>query len=213
MLRALFYKDYRLFIGNQVAELIIQHLFILVVISINLGVLGYSVYAVGGGWAFLMNVLIKEKNSSGKKMLYAASYQPWQLVVMHYITAFFHFFGLTGIYIAFSLVTNAVGISIFKMLTLPVFINTFLSYCFFIAITLPLYFILEDVMVQGISAILIIGSVFLAMGIATVMGEVKVNQFLKFWNEYGNQATGILCIVVIVISMTFVIKREKSLEG
>ena len=213
MIRALIYKDYKLFTNDQLPIILFQYFFILVISGVNLGIYAYLVIAITGAWSFLMGTVEKEKLGNGKQLLYAVSYTKEQLVLSHYLGVFLQFFIITGLYLVFSSVMTFLKVSYFPILTKEFFFGAAIAYSYFVAITMPLYYLLPQTAVRLISIALIFIPAYSARFFIVSVGRKEALTMLeRVWSSsiYG---IAIAAVILLLVSERFVVAMEKRQEG
>ncbi len=213
MIRALIYKDYKLFTNDQLPIILFQYFFILVISGVNLGIYAYLVIAITGAWSFLMGTVEKEKLGNGKQLLYAVSYTKEQLVLSHYLGVLLQFFIITGLYLVFSSVMTFLKVSYFPILTKEFFFGAAIAYSYFVAITMPLYYLLPQTAVRLISIALIFIPAYSARFFIVSVGRKEALTMLeRVWSSsiYG---IAIAAVILLLVSERFVVAMEKRQEG
>lgn len=213
MIRALIYKDYKLFTNDQLPIILFQYFFILVISGVNLGIYAYLVIAITGAWSFLMGTVEKEKLGNGKQLLYAISYTKEQLVLSHYLGVFLQFFIITGLYFVFSSVMTFLNVSYFPSLTKEFFFGAAIAYLYFVAITMPLYYLLPQIAVRLLSIALIFIPAYSARFFIVSVGRKEALTILeRIWSS-GIYGIAIIAVLLLIVSERFVVAMEKRQEG
>lgn len=150
-------KDYSIVLRDNIGLLLVQMLFILIIISSNLGIMGYGVMTVAFGWQILMTVSAKDKMNHSMSLLLSMPFQKKTIVNARYISVMLGYVGVTIFYIVISEMSNFLQIYLFKRISMEVILLTLCAYSIFVSITLPLYFKFEDSIVRGISLFSILG--------------------------------------------------------
>ena len=213
MIRALIYKDYKLFTNDQLPIILFQYFVILVLIGVNAGIYSYIVLTIAGAWSFLIGTIEKEKLGNGKKLLYAVSYTKEQLVLSHYLGVFLQFFIITGLYLVFSSVMTFLNVSYFPSLTKEFFFGAAIAYLYFVAITMPLYYLLPQTAVRVISIALLFVPFYSARFFIVSVGKREALTMLeRVWSSsiYG---IAIAAVILLLVSERFVVAMEKRQEG
>jgi ABC-type transport system involved in multi-copper enzyme maturation permease subunit len=189
-------KDFGIVLRGNLVVLCAQLLFILIMISFNMGVIGYGVMATAFGWQMLMSVSAKEKESHSIGLLISMPFGKRKIINSRYASTIIAFLVMSVIYEVFALLASFVTTSLLKPLNLEIFLTTMVAYIVFISITLPLYFRFDDTMVRGISLFLImaftIGFFFFDMLLGT--------RLLDVFRGIERYRFG-LCLVVIIGSL------------
>lgn len=201
-------KDYKILFRQNFGTFFAQMLFILVLISANMGIMGYCVMAAGAGWAMLMTISIAEQQSQAMAYLISTPYSRPRIVISKYISTVLLFFVVTVFYGIISELTQRMGVPLFPRLTLSVVVMTFISYMLFVSITLPLYFFLTDMTVRLISLGLILGTCLVVSVIMKKLGVTAVSALTDGLPEWGMGAglgaAGIATVIsVIVVKLAF----------
>lgn len=157
MYLSLIRKDYSVVLRDNIGLLLVQMLFVLIIISSNLGIMGYGVMTVAFGWQILMTVSAKDKLNHSMSLLLSMPFQKKTIVNARYMSVMLGYVGVTIFYIAITELSNFFEIYLFKRLSIEVFFFTLCAYAVFVSITLPLYFKFEDSIVRGISLLSILG--------------------------------------------------------
>lgn len=157
MYLSLIRKDYSVVLRDNIGLLLVQMLFILIIISSNLGIMGYGVMTVAFGWQILMTVSAKDKMNHSMSLLLSMPFQKKTIVDARYMSVMLGYVGVTIFYIAITELSNFFQIFLFKRLSMEVFLLTLCAYSLFVSITLPLYFKFEDSIVRGVSLFSILG--------------------------------------------------------
>lgn len=213
MIRALIYKDYKLFTNDQLPIILFQYFFILVISGVNLGIYAYLVIAITGAWSFLMGTVEKEKLGNGKQLLYAVSYTKEQLVLSHYLGVLLQFFMVTSLYLVFSSVMTFLNVSYFPLLTKEFFFGAAIAYLYFVAITMPLYYLLPQIAVRLISIALIFIPAYSAQFFIVSVGRKEALTILeRIWSS-GIYGIAITAVLLLIVSERFVVTMEKRQEG
>lgn len=213
MIRALIYKDYKLFTNDQLPIILFQYFFILVISGVNLGIYAYLVIAITGAWSFLMGTVEKEKLGNGKQLLYAVSYTKEQLVLSHYLGVLLQFFMVTSLYLVFSSVMTFLNVSYFPLLTKEFFFGAAIAYLYFVAITMPLYYLLPQIAVRLISTALIFIPAYSAQFFIVSVGRKEALTILeRIWSS-GIYGIAITAVLLLIVSERFVVTMEKRQEG
>ena len=200
MIRALIYKDYKLFTNDQLPIILFQYFFILVISGVNLGIYAYLVIAITGAWSFLMGTVEKEKLGNGKQLLYAVSYTKEQLVLSHYLGVLLQFFMVTSLYLVFSSVMTFLNVSYFPLLTKEFFFGAAIAYLYFVAITMPLYYLLPQ-------------TAYSAQFFIVSVGRKEALTILeRIWSS-GIYGIAITAVLLLIVSERFVVTMEKRQEG
>lgn len=150
-------KDYSIVLRDNIGLLLVQMLFILIIISSNLGIMGYGVMTVAFGWQILMTVSAKDKMNHSMSLLLSMPFQKKTIVNARYISVMLGYVGVTIFYIVISELSNFLQVYLFKRISMEVILLTLCAYSLFVSITLPLYFKFEDSIVRGISLFSILG--------------------------------------------------------
>lgn len=213
MIRALIYKDYKLFTNDQLPIILFQHFVILIFCGFYFHIYSYIIFTVTGAWSFLMGTIEKEKLGSGKNLLYAVSYTKEQLVFSRYFGVFIQFFIMTSLYLVFSSVMTFLNVSYFPIPTKQVFFGAAMAYLYFVAITMPLYYLLPQMAVRVISLAFFYVPVY---GIKIFMMSVGKKEVLtileRIWSS-GIYGIAIIVVLLLIISERFVVAMEKRQEG
>lgn len=213
MIRALIYKDYKLFTNDQLPIILFQYFFILVISGVNLGIYAYLVIAITGAWSFLMGTVEKEKLGNGKQLLYAVSYTKEQLALSHYLGVLLQFFMVTSLYLVFSSVMTFLNVSYFTLLTKEFFFGAAIAYLYFVAITMPLYYLLPQIAVRLISIALIFIPAYSAQFFIVSVGRKEALTILeRIWSS-GIYGIAITAVLLLIVSERFVVTMEKRQEG
>ncbi len=213
MIRALIYKDYKLFTNDQLPIILFQYFFILVISGVNLGIYAYLVIAITGAWSFLMGTVEKEKLGNGKQLLYAVSYTKEQLALSHYLGVLLQFFMVTSLYLVFSSVMTFLNVSYFPLLTKEFFFGAAIAYLYFVAITMPLYYLLPQIAVRLISIALIFIPAYSAQFFIVSVGRKEALTILeRIWSS-GIYGIAITAVLLLIVSERFVVTMEKRQEG
>lgn len=213
MMRALIYKDYKLFTNDQLPIILFQYFVILVLIGVNAGIYSYIVLTIAGAWSFLMGTVEKEKLGNGKKLLYAVSYTKEQLVLSHYLGVFLQFFIITGLYLVFSSVMTFLNVSYFPILTKEIFFGAAIAYLYFVAITMPLYYLLPQIAVRLISIGLVFIPAYSTQFFIVYVGRKEALTILeRIWSS-GIYGIAIIAVLLFIVSERFVVAMEKRQEG
>jgi hypothetical protein len=199
-------KDFDIVLRGNIGILLAQLLFILIIISVNMGVIGYGVMATAFGWHLLMSVSAKEKQNNSLALLIAMPYEKGKIITTRYVTPMLGFAGLTVIYGVLASLVNTININMLKLLTPEVFLTTMCAYAVFISITLPLYFKFDDTVVRGVSIFLILGVTIVGflMWDTTDIGA-KISAMTFFAHNFK-----VICIIVTIVSL--VISRNITLK-
>lgn len=201
-------KDYKILFRQNFGTFFAQMLFILVLISANMGIMGYCVMAAGAGWAMLMTISIAEQQSQAIAYLISTPYSRLKIIISKYISTILLFLGVTVFYGIISELTQQMGVVLFPRLTLAVVVMTFISYMLFVSITLPLYFFLTDMTVRLISLGLILGTCLVVTVIMKELGIAAVGALTAglpdWWMSAGLAAAGIATVIsIIVVKLAF----------
>lgn len=191
-------KDFCVVLRQNFGLLLFQMLFVLVITSVNLGVVGYGVMATTFGWTILLTVSMKEKESNSIALLLSMPYEKKTIINARYVTAIIGFFLITILYEVLAIVTSLFQVALFTPLSMKVLESSLFAYALFISITLPLYFKYKDTTVRFISIILI----FVSFYIGYLLWE---NQSFRNWITTIRISEGtyfIGCILLTVISLT-----------
>lgn len=189
-------KDFAIVLRGNIAILLVQLFFILIIISLNMGVIGYGAMATAFGWQLLMSVSTKEKENNNLGLLVAMPYERGKIITSRYISAILGFVAMTAIYEVFAILANILHTNLLKMLTPEIFLVSMCAYVLFISITLPLYFKFDDTVVRGISLFLIM---------AVMMGGFIL------WDIIGIQLKGIFAIAMNHIELISIVVMIISL--
>lgn len=206
MYSALVKKDFDILFRGNVVILFVQMLFILIIISANMGVIGYGAMATAFGWQLLMSVSAKEKANNSLGLLIAISYEKAKIITTRYMSAMLAFLGVTVIYELLALITNIFHIGILRMLTPELFFITMCAYAMFISITLPLYFKFDDTIVRGISLFLIMAVImvgFLLWDLTDIGSKLSTLTFLK---------DNIIVISIVITIISLVVSRKITMK-
>lgn len=196
MYLSLIKKDFAIVLRGNIAILLVQLLFILIIISVNMGVIGYGVMATAFGWQMLMSVSAKEKENNSLGLLIAMPYERGKIITSRYISTILGFLAMTVVYEVVAILGNTLHANLFKMLTPDIFLVSMCSYALFISITLPLYFKFDDTIVRGISLFLIM---------AVTMGGFIL------WDLIGIEIKGIMTIAMNNIEIISIVVMIISL--
>lgn len=194
-------KDYKIIFRENVGIFVVQMLFVLVLVSANLGILGYSIMAAADAWYLLMNVSASERKNGALAYLVSTPYSRWQIIISRYVSAALMFVLLTAVYAVISTVTGMAGIGLFPTLTVPVVTGTFVFYMMFVSITAPMYFFMEDMTVRLVSGGLILGVGFI---MAIVMRKTELSTLaiiLAKAPDWLAAAGGVLAAVSVTVSV------------
>lgn len=189
-------KDFAIVLRGNIGILLVQLLFILTIISLNMGVIGYGVMASAFGWQLLMSVSAKEKENNSLGLLIAMPYERNKIITSRYISAILGFLTMTVIYEIVAILANIIYAGLFKMLTPEIFLITMCSYILFISITLPLYFKFDDTIVRGISLFMIMA---VTMG-GFALGDM-IGVYFKGIIAFAINNIVLVSIVVMVLSL------------
>ncbi|MFA9376959.1 MAG: ABC-2 transporter permease [Lachnotalea sp.] len=198
-------KDFEIAFCENIGIIVVQMLFILIIISVNMGVMGYGVMATAFGWQLLMGVSVKEKKNNSLALLITMPYEKGKIITTRYISAMFGVVGATVIYEGLAFITNMININVLKMLTPEILLTTVCAYALFIGITLPLYFKFDDTVVRGVSLFLIMGVNivgFLLWDHTNIISIISEMSFIT--NNYK-----VILILVTIVSL--VISRKITL--
>lgn len=211
MYLSLIRKDFSVLFRGNVKLILLQMLFILFIISANLGIIGYSVMVTSFGWQLLMMVSLKDKMNHSLALLLSMPYDKKKIINARYASAIIGFFGVTIIYEVLVKVLTIFQISLLQPLTGKVVLLTFCAYTLFISLTIPLYLKFDDSIVKGISLFTILG--------VTVIGVLiwdKTN--LRFalsmttLKEYFAMIEVVIILLSIFISRIVALKLFKRME-
>ncbi|RDY31070.1 ABC-2 transporter permease [Lachnotalea glycerini] len=199
-------KDFKIVLRGNLGILVAQMLFILIIISVNMGIVGYGVMVTAFGWQLLLSVSTEEKKSRSLALLIAMPYEKGKIITTRYVSPMLGFAGVTLIYEGLALITNMNDFFIIKPLTYDVIAITMCAYALFISITVPLYLILSDSVVRGITIFLILGTVWIGY---FLWNNINIRNSLLTMTFITNHFH-IVCIIVSIISL--VISRTISLQ-
>lgn len=202
MYLSLIRKDYSVVLRDNIGLLLVQMLFILIIISVNLGIMGYGVMTVAFGWQILMTVSAKDKMNHSISLLLSMPYQKKSIVNARYISIMLGYIFATIFYIIIAKITNFFNVFLFTTLSKEVIFLTLCAYSMFVSITLPLYFKFEDTIVRGISLFSILGVTIFGVLIWDHTNIRFVIDSMTWLKEYYV----ILCMAVIVVSI-FISRR------
>lgn len=194
-------KDYKIILRENAGTFVVQMLFLLVMVSANLGILGYSTMVTAGAWFLLMNVSAAEHKNGALAYLVSTPYSRWKIIISRYVSSALLFVLLTVVYGIISAVIGMAGVGLFPMLTVPVVAGTFVYYMLFVSITAPMYFFLEDMTVRLVSVGMILGVGFL---MAIIMFKTDLSTLaiiLDAVPAWGAPAGGVLTAVSVVASV------------
>ena len=212
MIEALIYKDIKLLFKYNTLLLVGQFLLVLIIISANLGIAGYSLLSVGICWTFLMNVSAKEKAAKGNILLLSTPYRKQQLIIAKYLTAYLLFISTTLFYFAMSEIFKMIHVELFPQISCDVFFITLLSVSLFVGITLPMYLKLDDSIIKIVSSIMILGTFIIGYVVFKQLSAQAVLELMNWTNKYlGLLSISISILAVIVsyiISFTLMSKTE-----
>jgi ABC-2 type transport system permease protein len=199
-------KDFDLVFQENSGIIIAQMFFILIIISVNLGIVGYGVMATSFGWQLLMSVSTKEKENHSLALLISMPYEKGKIITTRYVSTMAALLGITLIYQVIAWLTNMFNIPLFAMLTSEIVLTTMCAYALFISITLPLYFKFDNSTVIVFSMILILGVTMVGLLLWDRTDICTRIEAIHVVNEHFK----IICIVVTIISL--VISRNISLQ-
>ena len=212
MIEALIYKDIKLMFKDNTLILVGQFLLVLIIISANLGIAGYSLLSVAICWTFLMNVSAKEKAAKGNILLLSTPYRKQQLIIAKYLTAYLLFISTTLIYFGISEVFKMIHVELFPQISYNVFFITLLSVSLFVGITLPMYLKLDDSIIKIVSSIMILGTFIIGYVVFKQLSAQAILELMNWTNKYlGLLSISISILAVIVsyiISFTLMSKTE-----
>lgn len=176
MYLSLIKKDFSIVLRQNSGIIIVQLLFILVVTSINLGIVGYGYCATAFAWHMLMTIAAKEKESHSLTLLLSMPFDKERIIRSRYYSTILGFVGISVFYEAIAVVTNALGFTFFKPIDVITLCTSFLAYALFVAITLPLYWMFEDSTVRIISIVILLGSAYIGF---FLWNRASVREFLQ----------------------------------
>ncbi|OYP09836.1 hypothetical protein CG709_09295, partial [Lachnotalea glycerini] len=110
-------KDFKIVLRGNLGILVAQMLFILIIISVNMGIVGYGVMVTAFGWQLLLSVSTEEKKSRSLALLIAMPYEKGKIITTRYVSPMLGFAGITLIYEGLALITNMNDFFIIKPLT------------------------------------------------------------------------------------------------
>ncbi|KAB1440142.1 ABC-2 transporter permease [Candidatus Galacturonibacter soehngenii] len=205
MYLSLIRKDYSIVLRNNIGLLIAQMLFILIIVSTNLGIMGYAIMAVSFGWQILMTVSAKDKMNHSMSLLLSMPFQKKTIVNARYMSVMLGFAFVSLFYIVIVEITKFFHVFLFKPLSIEVFFLTLCAYSLFASVTLPLYLKFEDSVVRGISLFSILGVTILGVLIWDNTNIRFLIDSMTWLKEYY----AIICVAVIFLSIT--ISRSVSM--
>lgn len=197
MYLSLIRKDYSVVLRDNIGLLLVQMLFILIIISANLGIMGYGVMTVAFGWQILMTVSAKDKINHSMSLLLSMPFQKKTIVNARYMSVMLGYIFVTIFYITIAEITNFFQVFLFNRLSTEIFFSTLCAYSLFVSITLPLYLKFEDTIVRGISLFSILGVTICGVLIWDNTNIRVVIDSMNWLKEYY----AILCVTVIVFSI------------
>jgi hypothetical protein len=204
-------KDFAIVLRGNIAILLAQLLFILIIISLNMGVIGYGVMATAFGWQILMSVSAKEKENNCLGLLIAMPYERNKIITSRYVSAILGFLAMTVIYEIIAVFANVIFAGLFKMLTPEIFLVTMCSYVLFISITLPLYFKFDDTVVRGISLFMIMA---VTMGGFLLWRVISINLNRIMEIVFNNIELITICVMILSlwVSRNITLSMFKKME-
>ena len=212
MIEALIYKDIKLMFKDNTLLLAGQFLFVLIIISTNLGIAGYSLLSAGICWTYLMNVSSKEKAAKGNILLLSTPYRKKELIIAKYLTAYLLFISTTLLYSGISEIFKMIHVELFPQISCDVFFITLLSVSLFVGITLPMYLKLDDSIIKIVSSIMILGTFIIGYVVFKQLSAQAILELMNWTNKYlGLLSISISILAVIVsyiISFTLISKTE-----
>lgn len=205
-------KDFDIVFCGNVVILLAQMIFILIIISVNMGEMGYGVMVTAFGWQILMSVSAKEKGNNCLGLLIAMPLEKGKIITTRYITTMISFVGITIFYEVLAIIVNVFHFSLFKPLTPEVFFTTLCVYALFISITLPLYFKFDDTVVRGISLFLIMAVTMVGYALWDIMelGN-RIGAIVVLQQNYILISL-VLTVVSLVISRNITFELFKNME-
>ncbi len=207
-MKTLIYKELKLLTCEGFKMLMIQFIFIMVIIGASLGSMFYPILAASVCWAYLMNVSAREKGNLGMAFMACMPYRRRQIILAKYITALLLFAIASVFGGAVLLIMEKGDVTVFAKL-LPM---TFISYSFFLAITLPLYLRLQAVAVQIISIVLIIGTFYAGFIFFRFLSPDQ-RIVLTQWLERDFPVIGLIAgFAALLISFMIAVKLYKGME-
>lgn len=200
MCLALVRKDYKIIFRENFMTFVAQMIFILVIVSANLGIMGYSMLAVADGWYLLMNTCMADKNSSALAYLMSTPYSGLKIIFSKYLSAVLMFAAVSGIYAILSYFVRLLGFDLLPPLSVPAVCFTAIFYMLFISVTMPLYFFLQDMTVRIVSIFFILGVGFAAAILMRTADLTALIQKIEQFRPYLVPAGFLICTVFIAIS-------------
>lgn len=206
MYLSLIRKDFSVVFRENIGLIVMQQLFILIIISLNLGIIGYGVMATAFGWQILMTVAAKDKENHSLALLVSMPYEKETIINARYVSAMLGLLGVTAVYEVLAIITNILQISFLGTLNIQVILLTFFAYSIFISVTLPLYLVFEDSVVRGISLFMILATSMVGVWVWDKTDLRFLIASLESIREYYK----IICTVVAVISL--IVSRNITLH-
>lgn len=212
MISVLVYKDIKLLIKDNLLLLLGQCLLILILISANLGIVGYSMLTLALCWSYLMTVSAKEKVSKGNLLLIVTPYKKNQIILGKYITVFLLFCVVTVFYYCLSQNCRIINISLFEPLSWNVLAITGLSVSVFVGVTIPMYLKFDDSIVKIVSIIMLLGTLYIGYGVYKQLSVETVEKIMNWVNQYVAIISIITSILVLCISYIITLTLIKKTE-
>lgn len=187
-------KDLYVVFRNNFGMTLVQMLFILLIISMNLGIAGYGVLVCAFGWNMMLNISANEKKDNTNVFLTALPYDRRDIIKSKYISLYLAFAASSLAYWLLSSITNALNINFFAPLSLNIVLIVLMGYTVFISISIPLYLKFDDIVVRVFSILFICGG---GLSIGTMSGSEKLSKGISFIQENISVA----CVIIIAVSI------------
>ena len=200
MIEALIYKDIKLMFKDNILLLVGQFLCILIIITTNLGIAGYSILSVANCRTYLMNVSSKEKAAKGNILLLSTPYRKQELIIAKYLTAYLLFISTTLFYSGISEIFKMIHVELFPQISCDVFFITLLSVSLFVGITLPMYLKLDDSIIKIASSIMILGTFIIGYVVFKQLSAQVVLELMNWTNKYLGLLSIIISILAVIVS-------------
>lgn len=209
MIAALVKKDCLLLLRNHFVAAVAALIFILIMLSANLGIVGYYMMVLAGIWQLLTIVSEMEKKTGAAALLAVTPYTRKTVVAGRYVSAMLFWAALTVVYLVISLALGFSGF--FPPLTLEIAARGFLGAALFTAVALPISIRLPLMAARFLTLFIVLGSMFLVLGLRDTLAPWLVAVTL------APAARLLLCLAVgvaaLALSRVAAVRLAARMEG
>lgn len=202
-------KDLYEVFRNNFGMTLVQMMFILLIISMNMGIVGYAVLVCAFGWNMMLNISTNEKKYNTNIFITALPYDRKDIIKSKYVSLYLAFIASSLVYETIALITNILNIKFFELLSLDIVLIALMGYTVFISISIPLYLKFDDIIVRVFSILFIcVGGVYIN---ALTVSE-GLSESVSFIQKNINAVCLIITIINLVLSVKVSTKIFEKLE-